>query len=105
MALKIEAFDNVANGCNHFYNAYIQKDVTINNGYNCSHPAQEEFETVNNEKIGKCYCFSCPLGCEADAEDFLDPKKNQQGFDTFEEGQFILLEGDKQYGKEKYSYE
>lgn len=43
------------------------------NYYNCSHPKQRETETTKSKKeIGLCYCFSCPLGIEAEQQDLTD---------------------------------
>lgn len=61
--------NTLANKCGYFYNAYLEKGVSINNGYNCRHPKQEEFEDINGVKIGNCYSFSCPLAYKADRED------------------------------------
>ena len=47
-------------------------DTNINNGYNCSEPDQEEFEMIDNKKIGKCYAWSCPLACKADLQDLKE---------------------------------
>jgi hypothetical protein len=54
-----------ANRCGYFYNACIEKDITINNGYNCRHPECE----YTDKGIGCCYTWSCPLGYEADRVD------------------------------------
>lgn len=77
---KIELINKLANRCGHFYNAYTKKDICVNNGYNCSHPDQEEFETVEGQKIGKCFAWSCPLGYEPSREDFSDPAIDNQGY-------------------------
>ena len=57
MARKIEEFNTFANRCGHFYNAYLEKGITVNNGYNCNHPDQEETDTEDGQEIGKCYCW------------------------------------------------
>lgn len=47
----------------------------INGGYNCKHPKQREVEDVGHKgkkKCGCCYCFSCPLGIEAEQQDLTD---------------------------------
>lgn len=41
----------------------------VNNGYNCSHPKQEMTETMDGAIIGRCHCFSCPLGTMAEIQD------------------------------------
>jgi hypothetical protein len=92
MSRKIMRINSFANQCGYFYNAYIEKEITINNGYNCSHPEQEEIETVNGQKIGSCHCFSCPLGYEADEEDFKNQEIDNNGYEENEEGEFIVVE-------------
>lgn len=95
MARKIEAINTFANRCGYFYNAYLEKDASINNGYNCRHPEQTETDTADNgEEIGKCYCWSCPLGYEPDEEDFENPEIDKNGFTEYEEGEFIVVDED-----------
>ena len=91
MTRKIERINDFANRCGHFYNAYIEKNISINNGYNCNHPMQEETETVNGQEIGKCYCWSCPLGYEADEDDFNNPEIDKNGYEECEEMEFIVV--------------
>ncbi len=79
MTKKIEDINRFANRCGYFYNACIEKNISINNGYNCNHPDQEECEEEEGQKIGKCYCWSCPLGYEADEDDFSSPDIDNQG--------------------------
>lgn len=68
--LKAVTFDEFSYICPY---SYSYEDECINNYYNCKHPKQEEFETSENgDNVGKCYCFSCPLGVEADQEDLTD---------------------------------
>ena len=86
--MKINKF---ANQCGYFYNAHIEKGITVNNGYNCRHPEQEETETVDGQEIGRCHCFSCPLGYEADEEDFQNPEIDNNGYEADEEEQFIVV--------------
>ena len=51
-----------------FYNCpNFTDDTDINNGYGCKH--ESAYEKAESENIGKCFCFSCPIGIEADAED------------------------------------
>ncbi len=90
MAKKIEAINIFANRCGYFYNAFLEKNVSVNNGYNCSHPNQKEIEIINNEQIGKCYCFSCPLAIEADEEDFNKSEIDNQGYE-YEEMQYVVV--------------
>lgn len=45
------------------------------NGYGCDHPSQEDTEIDDDGKeYGRCFCFSCPLGIEAEQEDIDNPK-------------------------------
>lgn len=90
MLKKIEDINVFANSCGYFFNACIEEDITVNNGYNCKHPDQEEYKEVNGKRIGKCYCFSCPLFPEAEEEDFNDPSIDNQGYE-YEESQYILI--------------
>lgn len=57
--------NSVAYRCGYFYNAYLEKDVTLNNGYNCSHPE-------NTEAPDCCHTFACPVAREAGYEDMLE---------------------------------
>lgn len=91
MGKKIELFDSVVSECDFFYNAYAEADINVNNGYNCKHPEQSEIETVDGKKIGRCHCFSCPLGYEADEEDFEDTDIDNQGFE-YEEMSFLVID-------------
>jgi len=88
---RLIQINSLANRCGFFHNAYLTDDITINNGYNCRHPEQEEQYTKEGKTIGCCYAFSCPLGYEADKEDWesfgLDP-------DDFEEGEYIVVDID-----------
>ena len=55
--------------------AYTFGKGYINGGYNCKHPEQKEVEDVGcngKKKCGCCYCFSCPLGIEAEQQDLTD---------------------------------
>ncbi len=63
--------DDLMSECGYGY----QDESGINNCYNCNHNDQEEFEMINNRKVGKCYSWSCPLGPKADLQDMkeLDP--------------------------------
>lgn len=96
---KIEELNRFANRCGYFYNAYLEKDISVNNGYNCRHPEQEEYEIEDGEKIGSCYCWSCPLAYEADEEDFLNPEIDNQGYE-FEEMEFVVFEESEAGGKD-----
>jgi hypothetical protein len=88
---KIVEINDFANICGYFYNANLTDSISVNNGYNCKHPGQDEVETINGKGVGKCYCWSCPLGFEPDEEDFMDEKTDNQGYE-YEEGRFIVIE-------------
>lgn len=72
----------LANICGYFYNAYLKKGVTANNGYNCNHPEQEEVQ----DGCGCCNAWSCPLGYEADKTDC-----EKFGYDHYE-GEYIITD-------------
>lgn len=91
MTRKIEDIDVFANRCGYFYNAYLEKDISCNNGYNCNHSEQSEVEVIDGEKIGRCHCYSCPLGYEADEEDFNNTDIDNNGWE-FEEMRYIVIE-------------
>ena len=90
MPKKIEDIDVIASECGYFYNAFLTDGVSVNNGYNCNHPEQIEAEEVDSKKIGRCHCYSCPLGHEADEEDFKDPDIDNQGYE-YEEMQYLVI--------------
>jgi len=58
--------DTLASRCGYFFNSCLTKGYEnkpkVNNGYNCSHPEQEEQE----EGLGWCLAVSCPLCYSAD---------------------------------------
>jgi len=90
MDKKIESINVFANECGFFYNAFLEKEISVNNGYNCNHSEQTENESVNGEIIGRCHCYSCPLGYEADEEDFENIEIDNQGYE-YEEMQYIVI--------------
>lgn len=65
---EIMNINQLANRCGYFYNAYLAKGISCNNGYNCKHPGQTEVEM----ETGKCYAWSCPLAIPAHDEDAPD---------------------------------
>lgn len=69
MANRIVHIDEMVGIC-----GYFTTETTVNNAYGCKHPDQEETDIdFRTEKPhGKCYCFSCPLGHEADLQDMKD---------------------------------
>jgi len=68
--MKIVRFEEFAYVC-----PYSTAETEVNNGYGCNHPEQDETE----EGQGKCYCWSCPLGSEAEAEDADDENVDLDG--------------------------
>ena len=63
---KAVLFDTFAYSC-HYFNAKVA------NGYGCNHPSQEDKDTDEEGKeYGRCFCYSCPLGLEAEQEDLTD---------------------------------
>lgn len=91
MSRKIELFDIVVQECGHFYNAYAEYDINVNNGYNCDHPNQEDTEEVEGKKIGCCHCFTCPLGREAFEENFEDSTIDKQDYE-YEESAYLVID-------------
>lgn len=69
---KAVLFDEFSYQCPYFY-TFGEGD--INGGYNCKHPEQREIVGVGKngkKKCGCCYCFSCPMGIEAEQQDLTD---------------------------------
>ena len=60
-------FDLFTDFCGHFFccdtTEGYEDCANINNGYNCSHPEQEEVEEdeLTGKEVGCCHAFSCPL--------------------------------------------
>lgn len=63
----IMPLNTFANRCGYFFNhAYDHpSDPDVNNGYNCSHPEQDETGDCNGKEIGCCFASSCPLAYPA----------------------------------------
>lgn len=86
MKRKVAVFDDFAYACH-----YFTSDTSVNNGYGCNHPEQEESDPDDSGKEqGKCYCFSCPLGIEPDEEDWNNPDVD---FDGLQLGDFTDCDG------------
>lgn len=90
---KMYAINELANKCGYFYNAYLENGSSYNNGYNCKHPKQTEVQDGN----GGCFSWSCPLGYEADEDDFKNLQIDKNGWTEYEEKEFVVVEeaGDK----------
>ncbi len=48
---------------------YFNPNATVNNGYGCNHPKQEDVE----DGEGRCFTFSCPIASQ------LEPSSNDPG--------------------------
>lgn len=59
---KAVMFDEFAMHCKYFKNS--------NYDYECRHPKQEERDYVDDIEVGQCFSCSCPLGIEAEQEDY-----------------------------------
>lgn len=64
MKQKVVIFNEFSHVCP-FFNA----ETDVNNGYGCEH----------GEEMEGCYCFRCPLGIEAEAEDYEDLNTDLDG--------------------------
>lgn len=86
----IMTINQLANICGYFFNAEFDPecDHSPNNGYNCRHEGQQK----QDDGVGCCYQWSCPLEniFPADEEDC-----EKYGLD-YEDGEFVLV-----YRKEK----
>lgn len=85
----------------------------VGNGYGCTHPEQEEIDKdAEGKEYGKCYCFSCPLGIEAEQEDLSEKTIDWDGLcecGEVTEGEYLLVDvGNEATDDQKnalYSYE
>lgn len=91
--------------CTHFFDAdneYHDLECSVNNGYNCDHPDQEETETVSREdggddvKIGCCRATACPMGyCPTNADlvewGFMDEDDVEDGCMEFSNKDFLVV--------------
>ena len=81
----IMTINQLANICGYFFNAEFDPecDHSPNNGYNCRHEGQQE----QDDGVGCCYQWSCPLEniVPADEEDC-----EKYGLD-YEENEFVLV--------------
>lgn len=91
MSRKIMPINSFANKCGYFSNEFIEKGVDVNNGYNCRHANQDEYEEIEGEKIGKCFSWSCPLCLYADEESFSEDDIDNQGYE-YEENEFVVVD-------------
>lgn len=63
---KAVIFDEFASCC-----PFLNSETDVNNGYGCEYEKNDEVES--GEEMARCYCFSCPLGVEAEQEDLEEP--------------------------------
>ena len=91
MSKKIVPINEFANRCGFFANECIEKNIDVNNGYNCRHPKQEEYEEIEGYRIGKCFSWSCPLCYYADEEDFKNRNIDNQNYE-YEENEFVVVD-------------
>lgn len=67
--LKAATFDEFAFAC-----PFFTSQPWVNNGYGCKHSMQAEQRQDSEGNVGGCcYCWSCPIGIEAEQEDFSNP--------------------------------
>jgi len=88
--LKAANFDSFAYAC-----PFFTTELWVNNGYGCRHPEQEEkCDDRDGNEGGCCYCWSCPIGIEADSEDLSNPDIDWDGLcseDEVAESEYILV--------------
>lgn len=73
MVFSFDAFASAHCGC--FYNADLERQdyPTVNNGYNCRHPKQDDGEDMEDGRfIGACHVRSCQLGYPPNAKDLAE---------------------------------
>ena len=102
MAADIWHIDHVTQAC-----GYFTSDTTVNNGYGCRHPGQEDVEEEYHEPgkpphdlptCGRCFTFTCPLGAELNpSEDEEDAAAfRARGLDpaSLSDGEWMLVDVD-----------
>ncbi len=90
MIRKVATFDEFAAACD-----YFESNTEVNNGYGCTHPKQEEYQHERDPNVGCCFCHSCPLGIEADAEDIYNPDVDWDGYEPDPdcmEGEYLMID-------------
>lgn len=102
---KVVEFDEFSRCCKYFKSS---EDYS----FECMHPEQEERETYNGRELGRCFSCSCPLGIEAEQEDY---GKEDVDFDgecsdgVVPEGEYLLVASDETASKDEqealFSYE
>lgn len=81
-------FDEFARVCK-----FLNAETDANNGFGCDHPDQIETQNRDGKEQGCCFCFSCPLGVEAEPEDIESDLIDWDGIsdETVEEGEYLLI--------------
>lgn len=91
--------DHVIEAC-----GYFTARTTVNNGYGCRHPEQQDVEDERGPvpprpaTCGRCFAFTCPLGSELSPSE--DPEDRQEFIDRdmdpadFSDGEWMLVEVD-----------
>ena len=88
METILKHIDSVSAKC-----GFFTTDTTVNNAYGCTHSEQEEKDedSRTGKMHGKCYCFACPLGSEADEQDFTEHGEDPA---LMSEGEWLVLSED-----------
>jgi hypothetical protein len=95
--------DNLVEEC-----GYSTSRTTVNNGYGCRHPEQEDVEEEDLDglremgvqgpspfKCGRCFTFTCPLGAElnpSQEEDAETMRECGEDPDSMSDGVWMLVE-------------
>lgn len=102
---KVVEFDEFSRCCKYFKSG---EDY----GFECLHPEQEERETYNGRELGRCFSCSCPLGIEAEQEDYGAKDIDWDGECSdgiVPEGEYLLITSDETASKDEqealFSYE
>lgn len=78
MSKEILHIDDFEAKCGYSY----RDENYCNGGHNCKHP-----EAPQENGIGYCYAFSCPIAVCADEEDFIN---NGKSLEDYEEDMFVI---------------
>jgi hypothetical protein len=95
--------DNLTEEC-----GYFTSRTTVNSGYGCRHPEQEDVEKEHMESLkamkidgpptcGRCFTFTCPLGAElnpSQEEDAETMRELGEDPDAMSDGRWMLVETD-----------
>ena len=91
------------------YCGFFTNNSIVNNYYNCLHPAQtdKELDPEIGEKVGKCFCHSCPVAYQTYKETETDERTPYVDYDQMmivsaQEVKDRIMLASSQYAK-KYS--